>query len=348
MRSYILSLFILLISVSSQAQQPGLVIHAAELGVAKFHRMDAKVHAHLPGHSWLPYVIPDGATNQTPQIYQNQNGSVTIVFAHLEELFRAMIQVSSERKLKVGVLNVHAHGMPGGMWHARDAQELQSMECASWRSTVYAPDKSSYDQYYTPISKGQILEMRRVSQRPAKYGCVAGLADWQLIANRNPMLKQILTDDVHVNFLSCVVGMGPVGEAFTRGIGQLLGGSQSMVKSSIKYGLGDWSMPEGMGFWDYVSDDQLARDNSVYPVNRKDREIAQKGPIRVAHRQGDQWIVSVVADQDFMLLNGTKPGFVSKPTRVFHNVREPINPFVELPVSVTLPGTTISVRRLTH
>ena len=32
-----------------------------------------------------------------------------------------------------------------------------------------------------------------------------------------------------------------------------------------------------MGFWDFQNDAQLAHDNSIYPVTRKDREIMQKG-----------------------------------------------------------------------
>src|SRR4051812_40557297 len=43
----------------AQAGQ-GLVIHTAEFGVGKFHRMDNKTHAYAAGNAWTPYVLQDG------------------------------------------------------------------------------------------------------------------------------------------------------------------------------------------------------------------------------------------------------------------------------------------------
>ena len=87
--------------------------------------------------------------------------------------------------------------------------------------------------------------------------------------------------DAQLHLFSCIVGLGWAGKRFTYNLaGILFSGENSRVEAAMNFGLGDWSMPAGMGFWDYLSVDQLNRDNSKYPVDRNDRELMQKGQIR--------------------------------------------------------------------
>jgi hypothetical protein len=103
-------------------------------------------------------------------------------------------------------------------------------------------------------------------------------------------------------------------------------------------------MPQGMGFWDYFTDEQLDKDNEIYPVNKKDSEIMKKGVIRVATPVNGTWTSNLVADQDYMLVGFAKPGF-SNMGRVMKNVHTPMVEAV-LPTTVHLPGTSVRLQRM--
>ena len=115
------------------------------------------------------------------------------------------------------------------------------------------------------------------------FGAMAGVSRKEFIrlfygVAKAAEFKSVLARDIQIHFLSCVVGLGSNGETFTRGIADLLltAGGGGRVETSMNFGLGDWSMPEGMGFWDLQSDAQVDHDNSLYTKNHTDREIAQK------------------------------------------------------------------------
>jgi len=61
------------------------------------------------------------------------------------------------------------------------------------------------------------------------------------------------------------------------------------------------------GVLDYQNDEQLNHDNAIYPVNRKDREIMQKGIVRAT--KICQWRMNSVlhGDQSFLLLVRVSP-----------------------------------------
>lgn len=132
--------------------------------------------------------------------------------------------------------------------------------------------------------------------------------------------------------MSCIVGLGKMGKIFTEGMANLLlKGEQGRIETSTNYGLGDWSMPEGMGFWDYMNDEQLERDNANYPVNKQDREEMQKGVVRVAQKSRAS---KMIGDQDFMTLEfrAMPKGPIMEEPKVFFST-------MNSATSIRIPGT---------
>lgn len=277
-----------------------LVIQATEIGVGKFHRYDNQVHPY-PAGAWVDHISPAGDLSQTPLVFDDADGAVTIQFSSLEELLQAVVSVSKAKGAKVSVLNIHGHGLPGAMWYPRDQAQRDSEECADWMNAATAADDVNYKQYYTTPNKNEILMFRRISQNGGSFACTTGAREWEEVAARVPGLQAVFADDAQVHFQSCIVGMGPVGDRFTKTVARLLlTGAKANVQTSLDFGLGDWSMPEGMGFWNYQDDAQLARDGRLYDADHQDREVMQKGSIRVASRANGSWTTVVVSGQDFM------------------------------------------------
>jgi len=325
----------------SQAQA-GLVINAAEVGIGKFHRLDNQYHTYADDNAWKVFVIGQGDVSQTPIVIDNaNNGSVTIFYSSLQELFETMVKVSQEKGQKISVLNVNAHGMPGGMWFPKSPAQRDSYECADWRDAASAPDQDNYSQYYSQVSKFEIMQYRALANiTGGHYSCVTGLPEFKEIVGKVPAIKTVFEKDAQVHFLSCIVGLGKRGDKFTQGVAALLFDSpDARVESSLMYGLGDWSMPEGMGFWDYQNDAQLNHDNETYPVERRDRSQMQKGDIRVAVAEGGKAKSGLIQGVDFMFLNqdARKADFTKGTSSMtFESVQS-------LPKSLTLPGTRFQV-----
>jgi len=300
---YFLIVLALVFGAVSQAQA-GLVIHDAEIGIGKFHRYDNSVHPYGSGNAWTPYILPDNADTKTPLVMENADHSITVFFSTLEELLKEIAKISQDRKEQVTVLNFNAHGLPGAMWFPMNENFKNSFECWQWNAAATGSDKANYDQYYTPIAKKDVMSIRDFSESGGTVPCTTGLTQWKLILGTVTQAKAAFAKDLKLNLLSCVVGLGPVGDKFMTSLGALLTDSdQVQLRSSLAFGLGDWSMPEGMGFWDYQNDEQLSHDNSVYGVNRKDREIMQKGKVRVTALLKGGWMSTVLDDQDFMTLD---------------------------------------------
>ena len=332
----------ILFSFINMAQaETGLTVNVAEIGIGKFHRKDNSIHPYADNNIWKPYVLSTTASLKTPQTVSNKDGSYTIFFSNLDELFGAMEKLSQDKKMKIANFNVNAHGLPGHMWYPKDASTQASYGCRDWRKSAAAPDEDNYKQYYSPVEKEDILQIRAISQRsslPLGISCVSGLKEWQEVAAQHH-LKDIFTTDAQIHFMSCVVGLGKMGDEFTKGIAALLlSQEQSRVQTSLMFGLGDWSMPEGMGFWDYQSDEQLDRDNTNYPVNRSDREQMQKGTIRTAGILNGNIVSSLMEQRDFMFADARDPGTLSA-----HAAKEETHAFLPMPSSVRIPGTNVRV-----
>ena len=311
-------LFATSVYISSVYASSGLVVHTTEFGVGKFHRYDNKVHAYGLANAWRPYVLADGAATDRALTVKNADGSYTVFFSTLDEMMKSVAAISQSEGRKVSVLNVHGHGLPGAMWFPKDESTKNSWTCGDWVAAASGADVDNYNQYYGAVSVGEIMQIRSMSNNPNVHtGCTTGAREWREGVTNNPAFKSSLESDAQFHFLSCVVGLGSVGDQFTKDIASIVLGQSGHIQTSMAFGLGDWSMPEGMGFWDYQSDEQVDRDNAKYPVTRTDREIMQKGSIRMASYSNGAWSATAVVDRDFMLL-GFEPNlklgrFISEP-----------------------------------
>lgn len=335
-------LFLILVLLSTQVfahlSEGTIIVNAAEYGIGKFHRKDNSVHQYDANNAWKVFVLADEAQTSNVQVIENENSTYTIYYTNLEELLNEMVKLSSKTGKKIGILNMNAHGLPGGMWFPKDAKTRDSMECASWRSAARGSDEDNYSQYYSTISKSEIDSFTRMSHASAipAYNCLTGLNEWTTIAARVPEIKNVFSDNAQIHMHSCLVGLGTLGESFTLGLAKLLfkKGTQQ-VQTSIKFGLGDWSMEEGMGFWTYESDEQLARDNAQYPIAKRDRDMMQKGDIRVAQMTDLGAVKSgLIKQQDFMfLVFDTREVKFAKSNWLFSKEK------VEFPETIRIPGT---------
>lgn len=341
MKSLLLGISILLGQAAFASN--GLIIHTAEFGVGKFHRKDNKVHAYAKDNAWTNYILPDGANTDKALTLHNADGSFTIFYSTLEEMTAQVVAIAHQNNASVSVINVHGHGLPGAMWFPADADTLNDSGCADWRQAASGSDDANYNQYYSGVSPDEIREIQMFSNYPGMLGasCTTGLDEWKGVIGKNADFKKVLANDAQIHFLSCVVGLGKAGQQFTEGIASLLFGANSAahVEASMDFGLGDWSMPEGMGFWDLKSDDQVNHDNQVYAKDKQDREIMQKGTVRVVSAKGSKWGSSLMSNQDFMHV-----GFeTSLPTDLMPVNDRAFLGYGEMPTSVRIPGTATRV-----
>jgi hypothetical protein len=304
------SVFALLVLATSTSASAGLIVHAQEFGVGKFHRGDNQAHPYGSSHAWAPYVLSAGASMGSSAtgslVTDNADGSVSVAFTTLEDLMIAVEKLSASRSEKIDVLNMHGHGVPGGMWFPKDQSFLDSIVCARWRQSAAASDSQNMHDYYSAVTKGDVESIREMSKEAhaPRMSCITGLSDWEDLLSRHAKFKAAFAPDARLRFLSCVVGLGNAGEAFVRGVAAKLfvSGSSARVESTTFFGLGDWSMNQGMGFWDYQSDEQIKYDNKYYPINRKDSEFAQKGVIRVTRSEQGRWSSFLYDGQSIMTL----------------------------------------------
>ncbi len=313
MNKIVLSLVVLLCALNANA---GFILHGVELGVGKFHRMDNKAHPYGEHNAWANYILGDGLNPKDGFIQENKDGSVSVFFTSLEELFQLSTKAAQIKAQTIDIFNVHGHGLPGAMWYPIDQKARDGIFCGQWRSNAFGSDNVNFDTYYTTISKSEIMSIRRMSQNAKAGGmpCISNSDSWTKVAERNPGFKSVLSDDVQINFLSCVVGLGAAGENFSATVAKLLlKSAKGKVMTNINFGLGDWSLPEGMSFWDYISDSQLDDFNRRYPVDHKDRDIMIKGTVRETVSSAAQSENKLFANVSFLELNKPFSGFLPLP-----------------------------------
>lgn len=338
-------LLILALLISASAFAQDLVINGAEFGIGKFHRKDNKVHPYEDDNAWKPFILPEGITAEKLYVQKNSESNYTIFFTNLEEFLAKIVELSERTGKKVAMINLNAHGLPGGMWFPYDAKIKASIECWSWQSAADNSDDANYDQYYSESTKEELLAFEEMSNGPRipSFSCLTGLPQWTMVVDRVPAIKTVFTDGAQIHMLSCLVGLGTLGDAYTKGIAKLLFGNPvaQQVQTSIKLGLGDWSMGDGMSFWGFESDAQLERDNEIYPVNRRDADIAQRGNIRVAQVENTEVKSGLIVDQEYMLLtHDARPvTFVSEKA-----APAPKSKASKGPLSVRIPGTKTFIR----
>ncbi len=337
-----LGFFALLLTLSSAVMAQDLVINAAEFGIGKFHRKDNKVHKYEANNAWKVFILPESVNLTKAFVQKNSASNYTIYFTNLEEFLNEAVKLTVSTGKKIGVINLNAHGLPGGMWFPKDAKTRDSSECASWRDAASNSDEANYNQYYSAVSKEEMLSfngMANAARIPA-FNCLTGLGEWTAIVARVPAIKTAFSDKAQVHMHSCIVGMGTLGDAYTQGLAKLLFSvpDSQMVQTSIKFGLGDWSMPEGMGFWGYESDAQLARDNSVYPTHRRDSEIMQRGDLRVAQLTNGILKSGMIKGEQFMLLTHD-----DRPVK-FVSAAKTRKLNLPMPSEVRIPGTKVIIK----
>lgn len=327
------------------SDQDKITIHAAEIGVGKFHRYDNSIHPYQETNGWKAFILEQNAGNSTPQIIDHKNKSYTIFFSNLEELMTSMIKISKDQKALIELLTINAHGIPGGMWFPKDKNQQNSFECSSWRSSAASSDRSNYNQYYSAVSKDEIFNIRRLSENqfPPHYQCINGYKEWEEIILKHPEIKEVFAPEAQIHLLSCVAGLGRSGEYLSKQLTSLLfkNNPGALVQSSFQFGLGDWSMPEGMGFWDYLNDQQIEDDESRYPAEKTDRNFRQKGDIRVS-QMGDnaQIRTGIIKQVDFMLLSMDQRSYslYTEPLFKENDYRR------EAPKYLRIPGTSVVVK----
>ncbi len=329
---------------------PGLNIYAAELSVGKFYRMDNKLHKYAANNIWKNFIMPDHYNGSLESVIaEHSDGSISIYFSNLEDLLLTVVKVAADHGLKVASLNIRSHGVPGGLWFPMDRAQLATVECSQWLNSSKLKDIEVYNQYYSPISKGEVIGLRAVAQNPGRHTCIVGAPEWKIIVQRHPELKKVFEAHSEINLLGSTIGLGRAGEVLNGTIASLLlNDRQAVVKSTVNFSLGDWSMPEGMGFWDYLSDPQLSKYSTTYPVLKKDREVAQKGTVRVTTFLKGQPFDKLVPDQTFLQFGqgigrGPHPDVVQLP-----GFKERDTDPLPAPAEVRIPGTRLKAFRLNY
>jgi hypothetical protein len=267
--------------------------------------MDNQIHPYGKGHAAKLFLLEDNATlEQSPIITRNNQNSYSIIYSHLQELMETAVQLSKKTHKKIDLINITAHGFPGGLWFPKDKKTLESSECKDWVESSTNSDQKNYDMYYSPVSKESFKSIRAFSNivDDTDYECTIGHRQWNEILNLVPEFKTSLSQKAQIHFLSCTVGLGPRGKVFNESIAKSTFTSKSQtIQTSLQLGLLDWSMPDGMGFWDYLTDSQLDYDNSRYPIDRCDANMKQKGNLRVTHLEQGQTISGISQPLDVML-----------------------------------------------
>lgn len=330
-----------------------ITIDAVEWIVGKFHRKDHQKHPYEDDNRWKPMILPQDA-EQSPLVYSSQVKGQTvhvIQFKTLEELLKESIRLSESLNAPIGTLNIHAHGLPGGQFFAKDQKTLVSSECEQWRDLADADDAASYNQYYSIPSKYEVFSIRRLGDSVGgKLDCVTGVNEWKdVLANVTSDIKRYFSPQIQINLLSCVVGYGKRGQDYLLGLAQLLLPAQGAgrVNAAVQFGLGDWSMKEGMGFWDYQDDRQLARDAEIYTRTKKDADVQQQGTIRYSTLAGGtaswgdlpgQWVLRFDAGAPLASSLAPKRTDLEKPSALS------TLPELQDGDSIRIPGTQIKTR----
>ena len=295
-----------MVAPSPKAAGRLLVVDAVDTVMGNFHRYDNRRHPYGPGNYWADF-IGTGYGPGSAFARQDADGVVTIEFSDLEDLLRTLVKVAAKEHAQVAVLNISSHGHPGGSWFPPDEEAMNGGACQAWMQTAQSPDAVSYRLYYSDLYKGDIESMRRVSARANPYfDCATGADDWRRVASRIKGIYSVFAPGAQIHFDSCLTGLGKAGEGFVKAVAETLfphGGGN--VVASMDYGLTDWSMPKGMGFWDYQNDAQLARFDKLYPKDRQDSEFAQTGSVRVASYQNGAWTTFVVGGLSVMPIDAT-------------------------------------------
>lgn len=145
---------------------------------------------------------------------------------------------------------------------------------------------------------------------------------------------------MQMNFFSCLVGLGKVGESFLKELVLTFKAENITLRASTNFGLGDWSIPEGMAFWDYQNDTQIKHDYDNYPKAKKDRDFMQKGTIDMVQMVSGKPTATLLGNQDFISMF-IKVLDVTHLSAFVPGAKEEIR----LPTRIRIPKTNIFVEQ---
>jgi hypothetical protein len=304
---FLVGVILSLVCVSSFAgASERLIIHGSEIGIAKFHRHDNLLHPYSKDNVWLDYVPARGVEFGEPVTQQNADGSFTVFFSSFEDLMKTVVKISKEQNQKVSVLNVHGHGASGGLLaYPINMYAANNGGCSSWKDKVTDTDLENYLSYYSKETPEKIALIEKYSSgSPVDPGCDVGLLEIRRLVRENPEFKTIFADDAKIRFLSCRIGLGTLGDEFTKGVAEvLLPPGKGSVYASLDPGLGDWTTPWGMMFLNFKDKAHMDYFNEFYPAQKRDLDFAQPGTLRKAFYDGKQWQTALVKDVMVMPLN---------------------------------------------
>ncbi len=274
-----------------------LTVHAVEIGIGKFHRMDNQKHPYGPDHAWAPMILPDGKDmKDTPLTVEQSPEVYSIFFSSVDQLLKSVFKLHRDLGRRINILTIHAHGLPGGIFVPQTDKQRDGLLCALWRRNSAQEDIKNYNQYYSkvPLIAVKLVKatsyigdttLSRILAPLYRDPCISGLGAFERSIKKIPHFREAFSDDLEMKFLSCSVGQGRAGKDFLEGLGEMvLNSSEGRIDASEVISLGDWSTPEGLQFWDGQTFAQVRRDNRNYVRNKRDSEIALDGSILTSFR----------------------------------------------------------------
>ena len=300
-------LFALAFALGAQAQaEPDLSVHVSDFDIGKFHRESHRRHPYGKGNVWTNFVLPPDADGTSPVLVTNDDGSRSLFASNLEDVFENLIRLSAETGRKVGTLDLVAHGFPGAISFAADRRAFASGDCEAARKLIAGPDEASYRKYYAGTSLAAHERMLKSSTfANGRIACGSTAVDFKKTASRLTVVQAVFSERARIRILGCNVGRGSVGTLFVSEVAKalLIPGTDASVTAIRHYGLIDWSIPEGEGFWDVIGESQASRDEQTYPKDEMDSRYMKRGSIAVARFRAGKWRVAVTSDLSILRLD---------------------------------------------
>ncbi|MDD2773079.1 MAG: hypothetical protein PHP45_05215, partial [Elusimicrobiales bacterium] len=192
-----------------QPHENEIMIDATEAGVGGFHRVDNKIHPYGADNVWRGHIVPPQITDN---IFDAGNGFIGVRFESLEELFKTLAALANKRQAKIAVLNINSHGIPGCLFVPKSG------------SGDMTDDMESYNTYYTPVGKSDIMQLRAMAQSTSQqhWSGASCEPEFRAVIAAIPDMKSYFTADAQIHIQACVVGLDARGKRFTETLAELL------------------------------------------------------------------------------------------------------------------------------
>lgn len=243
------------------------------------------------------------------RVFFDAPNTVTFFFTDLEDLLNGLMKIQKSKKQQIDLLNLISHGKPGTLLFPKSGQARLSAECADFRSSA-SNAELGYEQYYGLPDSAYLQEMNQMSHNLGHVGeaCSVEVEDFQIAFKKVVGMSQLFTSNAQINVLSCVAGLGPRGQKFSKNLASLLlsHSSSGRLITQIEYGTADWSLPnDSAGFWNYKNDHQLSIDVASYASQQMDSKITQPGRVLITQFQpaSKNWTQSISSVMQYLKLD---------------------------------------------